>query len=206
MVDFKNPIVKGISALALALILLIGTGAGSVLVYKRWDAQQHKVEIARVQAQVAEATKAAAEHEQRANDFAAQRDAARAEAKTANDKAAVSRKKLEEELAKPKPSDLTEQLALAEEQRDTAVIALADEQDAHKKDNAAKVLVEVENKELRLEVVDLKAGLTRQIQLTTKLQEDLEKANRGRIRWRNITIGVSLVGGGAALGSWLARR
>jgi len=204
--NWKNPLVKATSALALALLLLIGTGAGSIYGYKRWDAEKRKTEIALIQGKVAEATKEAAKHEQRANDIAQQRDAAQKVAATANARAATSNKKLNDLMNQPKPADLTEELVLTQEQRDAAIVALLDEQAAHARDNEQKDLFQAENKELRLEVGELKTGLTNQIQLTTKVQVKLEAAEKGRIRWRNTTIGVSLVGGGAALATWLIKR
>lgn len=204
--DFKNPLVRFTTAIALAILILVGTSAGSIYAYKKWDAQNRRVEIAKVEAKVAEATKEAEKHEQRANDLAQQRDAAKQDSATASAKAAASKKKLDELLAQPKPPDLTEYVEQLTEQRDTAVNALVDEAASHESTKKELNLALAENGELRLANNDLKRGLISQIQLTTKLQDDLAAANRGRIRWRNMTIGVSLVGGGAALGSWLTRR
>ena len=197
---------KYIVMIVLALLLLVGVGAGSIGIYANYAAKTHAIELEKAKSMVAEATKAADVHLQRADDLATQRDAVEKVAVDANLRAANSNKKLQEALNQPKPVDLSEELDQTKGQLAAAEVALVDEQTAHKQDNAGKELLVIENKELRLSNDDLRMGLKNQIQLTVDMEMRYEKAERGRIRWRNVTVSVSLVGIGAGAAAWLSHK
>jgi hypothetical protein len=201
-----SPVVKALIATVLAILILIGTGVGSVHAYKKSEDFRHAMEIAQMQKKVAEATKTADLQQQKADELASQRAAAEIRAQAAAKTAEQAKKDLQTALDTMLPQDMGQQVAVLTDQRDKAVVALHAEEAAHlETKNQLRLAIE-ENQELRLEVKDLKLGLENQIKLTSDLSDRLEKADKGRIRWRNITFGVSLVGGGAALGGWLARR
>jgi hypothetical protein len=201
-----SPVVKALIATALAILILIGAGAGSVHAYKKSEDLHHAVEIAQMQQKMAEATKTADLRQQKADELASQRAAAEIRAQAAAKTAEQAKKDLQVALDTMLPPDVGQQVVVLKDQRDKAVVALHAEEAAHLETRNQLRLATEENQELRLEMKDLKLGLENQIKLTTDLSERLAKADRSRIRWRNITFGVSLVGGGAALGGWLARR
>jgi len=204
--NLTNQVVKALIATALAILILIGTGWGSVRVYKKSEDLRHAAEIAQMQKVVAEATKTADFHQQKADALAAQREAAEARAKAAAKTAEQAKKDLQQALDTLLPPDVGVQVKILTDQRDRAIVALHLEEAAHRETREQLRLAVGENQELRLEIKDLKLGLENQIKLTTDLSERLAKADKGRIRWRNFSIGVSLVGGGALVGSWLASK
>jgi hypothetical protein len=201
-----SPVVKALIATALVVLILISVGAGSIHAYKKSEDLRHAMEIAQMQKKVAEVTKTADLRQQKADELASERAAAELRAQAAAKTAEQAKKDLQTALDTMLPQDVGQQVVVLKDQRDKAVVALHAEEAAHLETKNQLRLATEENQELRLEVKDLKLGLENQIKLTSDLNERLEKADKGRIRWRNITFGVSLVGGGAALGGWLARR
>lgn len=190
----------------IALLFLSGIALGAITYYRKWEAQRRAVTEAQVQAVVAAATGQADQHRALASELAKQRDVATTKAKSAELRAADSKRRLDEALAKPVPTDLSGELSLTTEQRNAAMVALKDEQVAHTETRNVLAVTLSENGQLRLENTDLRTGLTNQIRLTTNLSEKLATSERGRIRWRNVSLGVGILGAGAALGVGVTRR
>lgn len=201
-----NPLVKAILALALCVLILIGVGAGSVAVSRHNQTQHDLVVSAQLQAKVAEATQEAAIHRDRADSLSTQRDALAVQARAAVTQAATAKKKLADLMAVPRPVDLTLDLALTTKQRDAALGALKEEEASHGVTAKERDTAVAEIKELRLETVQLHESLTRQIQLTSNVTDQLAAANKWRLRYRNVSIGFSLVGLGVGVGNYISRR
>ena len=130
-----------------------------------------------------------------------QRDQVIKDVMVAKVKQVASKTKLDTEMALPVPKDLTEDLALVTAQRDAALTALADETAAHQKD---KQLLDLTVQQLTVtqgEIVGLKTSLLAQVQLTSKVTDDWNTEKTWHRRWKNVTISMSLVDLGAALGT-----